>query len=99
MGITSPRPYEKGGPEALKYHRALIEGKHVNIVLPPGERVKPGELPDAAFVFLDRLTFVNAELIRNGHAWASKAPDTKEYRALFVRLEERARAHHRGMWQ
>jgi len=97
IGLEGPSPGEKGFEEAVDFHRKLVEGKWVNIMPGPKSRDPDGDI--LGFVFINKLTFVNADLIRKGHARANPEPPNTEYEILFEHLEKRARRRKLGIWR
>lgn len=97
VGIRAPQPKERGYEQALAFHRKLVQGKFVNILFDAKPKDDDGTL--LAFVFINQLTFVNAELVRLGYAKAYPQPPNIKYQLLFERLEERARTRQLGIWK
>jgi len=81
--------------EATRYNRQLVAGKTVRLEKDVSETDRHGRL--LRYVFVGD-TFVNAELVRQGLAWAKVyEPDTK-YQDYLEELEEEARQARRGIW-
>lgn len=97
VGIRAPQHNEQGYAQALGFHRKLVQGKFVNISFDAKPKDEDGTL--LAFVFINQLTFVNAELVRFGYAKAYPQPPNTKYQLLFERLEERARNRQLGIWK
>lgn len=97
IGVKGPRPEEKSYQAAMTFHRKMVEGKWANIL--PGAMSKAQDGSTWSFVFIGKLTFVNAELIRFGHARSFPMEPNIEYRVLFDRLQERAAQKKIGIWQ
>jgi hypothetical protein len=90
------KPVEYFSEEATQFTKRLVEGKDVTLKYGPELRGKYGRL--LAYVYLLDGTFVNAEIIKQGHGFAyTKYPF--EYADLFVLLEKDAEQHKRGYWQ
>jgi len=83
--------------DAHAYHKKLVKGKTVTVLL--GEIEKDQEGSYLGHVFLGQQAFVNAELIRNGYALTEDYPSDFEYQSLFVRLQSYARDKGLGIWQ
>lgn len=97
IGLKGPSVNEEGYKEAIDFHRKLVEGKWVNIL--PGLKSRDSDGNILGFVFINKLTFVNADLIRNGHARVHPATPNTEYKILFEHLEKRARRRNLGIWK
>jgi len=80
---------------ALKLNRDLVEGKVVRLEKDVSDKDKYGRL--LRYVYVDDL-FVNAELVRQGLAWAKAYPPDTKYQEYLTQLENEAREAGRGMW-
>ncbi len=81
--------------EATIYNRQLVEGKTVRLEKDISETDKYERL--LRYVYVDDI-FVNAELVRQGLAWAKVyEPDTK-YQDYLEELEAEAKQAGRGLW-
>ncbi len=81
--------------EATRYNRQLVEGKTVRLEKDISETDKYERL--LRYVYVGN-TFVNAELVRQGLAWAKVyEPDTK-YQDTLERTEAEARQDKIGIW-
>jgi micrococcal nuclease len=103
IGINAPeiahetRPPERFGPEARAFNRKLVYQKPVRLELDRERQDQYGRL--LAYVFLKDGTFVNAELVRAGHAYyLFRTPNTK-YDQLLLRLQRDAMAKRVGLWK
>jgi endonuclease YncB( thermonuclease family) len=103
VGINAPeiahedRPAERFGPEARAFNRNLVYQKPVRLELDRERQDQYGRL--LAYVFLKDGTFVNAELVRAGHAYyLFRTPNTK-YDQLLLRLQREAMAKRVGLWR
>ena len=103
IGINAPeiahetRPPERCGPEARAFNRNLVYQKPVRLELDRERQDQYGRL--LAYVFLKDGTFVNAELVRAGHAYyLFRTPNTK-YDQLLLRLQRDAMAKRVGLWK
>ena len=94
--LTDKRPeYCALAQEATRYNRQLVEGKTIRLEKDVSETDKYGRL--LRYVYVDNI-FVNAELVRQGLAWAKVyEPDTK-YQDYLEELEAEARQDGRGLW-
>ena len=82
--------------EATRYNRQLVEGENVRLEKDVSETDKYGRL--LRYVYVEN-TFVNAELVRQGLAWAKTyEPDTK-YQGTLEEAEAEARQDKIGIWQ
>lgn len=100
IGIDTPERYPPRGPqyygeEAKEANRMLVEGKKVRLEWDVIKRDKYGRL--LAYVFVDTI-FVNAELLRFGHAKVYFIPPNVRYRTLFAKLEAEACSTQQGLW-
>ena len=80
---------------ALKLNRQLVEGKVVRLEKDVSDTDKYGRL--LRYVYVDDV-FVNAELVRQGLAWAKAYPPDTKYQDHLEQLEKEAREAGRGMW-
>jgi micrococcal nuclease len=82
--------------EATRLNRQLVEGETVRLEKDISETDKYGRL--LRYVYVGD-TFVNAELVRQGLAWAKAyEPDTK-YQDILDEAEAEARQGKVGIWQ
>jgi len=82
--------------EATRYNKQLVEGKNVRLEKDVSEIDKYGRL--LRYVYVDDI-FINAELVRQGLAWAKAyEPDTK-YQDTLEKTESEARQDKIGIWQ
>ncbi len=98
IGIDTPEIYpelETYGMEALEANRRLVEGKEVRLERDVSETDKYGRL--LRYVYVDDI-FVNAELVRQGLAWAKAYPPDIKYQDLLEELEAEAKRARRGIW-
>ena len=97
MSIVAPEEGEANYKSAFDYHRKLEQGKYVKILFDSVQRDKDGAL--LGLVFVNQMTFVNAELVRRGYARAKPRPPNLKYERLFANLQKRAQSRNLGMWQ
>ncbi|MFH1578212.1 MAG: thermonuclease family protein [Candidatus Omnitrophota bacterium] len=84
------------GKEAYKFTRNLVEGKRVRIEFDLEKYDKYGRL--LCYVYLEDGTFVNDQIIRQGHASLLTIPPNVKYVDLFRTAYEEARENNRGLW-
>lgn len=90
--VDAPEKSQDHGKAATAALSKLIMGKDVQVK--PFEQDRYDRL--VGIVYLGTLD-VNAELVRNGHAWAMRRYMRKADAAL-CSLEEEARLNRRGLW-
>jgi endonuclease YncB( thermonuclease family) len=102
IGIDAPELDDKRpeycalAQEATRCNRQLVEGKTVRLEKDISETDKYERL--LRYVYVDDI-FVNAELVRQGLAWAKTyEPDTK-YQGILEKAEAEARQDKTGIWQ
>ncbi|MBA7708631.1 hypothetical protein ES703_117534 [subsurface metagenome] len=102
IGIDTPELDDKRAEycalaqDATRCNRQLVEGKTVRLEKDISETDKYGRL--LRYVFVDNI-FVNAELVRQGLAWAKVyEPDTK-YQDTLEKAEAEARQDRVGLWR
>jgi len=98
IGIDAPEIYpemEACGMEALQANRVLVDGKEVRLERDVSETDKYGRL--LRYVYVNDI-FVNAELVREGLAYAGAYPPDTKYQAYLEKLEAEARQAGRGIW-
>ncbi len=100
VGINAPELHRVDkitrelGRAAKSYNEQLVLGRAVT-VLPVGPPDKYGRT--VAYVIVPG-AFVNAVLVQRGFAAVASTPKNHRHKALFVRLEEEAKRHRRGLW-
>ncbi len=102
VGIDTPETHDPRkavqcfGEEAVAANRALVEGKRVKVVRDVSERDKYGRF--LGYIYLEDGTFVNAELVQRGFAFAYKyQPDIAHYTEL-KNFERAAQSQGQGLW-
>jgi micrococcal nuclease len=98
IGIDTPEVHpqlEASGMEALQANRELVEGKEVRLERDVSETDKYGRL--LRYVYVNGI-LVNAELVRQGLAYARAYPPDTKYQDYLEELETEAREAGRGMW-
>ncbi len=89
---TWDKPHGGHGTEA---NRALVEGKEVRLVKDVSNRDKYDRL--LRYVYVGDV-FVNAKLVKDGHAQAKDYPPDSTHAAEFAELEQQAKAANKGCW-
>ena len=101
IGIDTPELDDKRAElcalaqEATRYNRELLEGKSVRLEKDVSETDKYGRL--LRYVYVGG-TFVNAELVRRGLAWAIPYPPDTKYQDELDEAEAEARQAGKGLW-
>ena len=101
IGIDTPEIFDKRpevralAQEASRFNKKLVEDKTVRLEKDVTETDKYGRL--LRYVYVDD-TFVNAELVREGLAWAKSYPPDTKHQDYFDELEAEARQAHQGIW-
>jgi micrococcal nuclease len=101
IGIDTPemddgRPeYRALAEEATRVNRDMAEGKNVSLEKDVSETDQYGRLLRYVFV---GYSFVNAELVSGGYAWAKSYPPDTKYDALFHDLALDAEQQGLGVW-
>ena len=102
IGIDAPElddkraEYSALAQEATRYNRQLVEGKTVRLEKDASETDRYGRL--LRYVYVDDI-FVNAELARQGLAWAKAYPPDTKYQDTLEKAEAEARQDKIGIWQ
>jgi micrococcal nuclease len=95
IGIDTPELGEPGADEATEANRQLVEGEDVRLEKDISETDKYGRL--LRYVYVGD-TFVNAELVKYGLAWANAYEPDIKYQGDFEELEAKAREAGLGIW-
>lgn len=98
IGANTPEVYfglECYGREASQANKRFVEGQTVRLIRDVRERDDFGRL--LRYVYVGEV-FVNAELIRQGYAYAKAYPPDTRYAALFEELADLARREKAGLW-
>jgi micrococcal nuclease len=98
IGIDTPevRPEpEPFGIEALEANRRLVEGRAVRLERDVSETDKYDRL--LRYVYVDGI-FVNADLVRQGLAYARAYPPDTGFQEHLEAMEAEARREGRGIW-
>jgi len=96
IGIDSPETDEFYYSEAKQMNIDLLAGRKVRLESDTTDKDKYGRL--LRYIFVDDI-FVNAEMVRQGCAWAyAYQPDVK-YQVYLEAMEKEARQLKRGFWR
>ena len=102
IGIDTPelndeRPkFRALAQEATKLNRELVEGKTIRLKNDVSETDRYGRL--LRYVYVDNI-LVNAELVRQGLAWAKSYPPDTKYQDVLEKAEAGARSDKIGLWR
>ena len=96
IGIDSPEIDEFYYLEAKKMNAELLNGREVRLEKDITDKDKYGRL--LRYVYAGD-TFVNAEMVRQGCAWATTYPPDIKYLVYLDSLEKEARQLKRGLWR
>jgi len=101
IGIDTPELDDKRpefralAQEATRYNRQLVAGETVRLEKDISETDRYGRL--LRYVFVGD-TFVNAELVKEGLAWAKSYPPDTKYQDYLEEMEAEARQNGKGIW-
>ena len=101
IGVDTPetkdprKPVERFGKEAAAFNMKLVERKTVKLVKDVSETDRYGRL--LRYVYTGTL-FVNAELVRQGYAYASSYPPDVSHQEEFKKLQKQAMSAGLGLW-
>jgi micrococcal nuclease len=96
IGIDSPEIDEYYYVEAKQMNAELLDGKKVRLEKDITDKDKYGRL--LRYVYVDDV-FVNAEMVRQGCAWAMVYPPDIKYLVYLESMEKEARQLKRGFWK
>ena len=96
IGIDSPEVNEFYYAESRQWNADMVAGKQVRLEGDVTDKDKYGRLLRYAFV---GDTFVNAEMVRQGCAWAEAYPPDLKYQVYLKAMEKEARELQRGFWK
>lgn len=85
------------GAQALEFNNALVGGKKIWIEWGPKLRDKQSRL--LGYVFTEEGVFVNAEILKAGHAKARILVPNVRYADEFREWESQARQAKKGLWE
>ncbi len=101
IGVDTPetkhpsKPVEFFGKQASRYNKSIVSGNRLVLDYDVERKDRYGRT--LAYVHRGD-TFVNARLVAGGYAQTLTYPPNVRYASLFRWLQERARAHNRGLW-
>lgn len=101
IGIDTPelhhpsKPVEKYAQEAYEFNKGLVDGKELRLIKDISETDKYSRL--LRYVYVGDL-FVNAELVKQGYAYALSYPPDVAHSDEFVELQAQAREAGLGLW-
>ena len=98
VGLDTPEmgaDPECGAQEATDFNRRLVEGKQVKLL--PGPKDTDGFGRLLRYIFVDGV-FVNAELVRTGHAIPRLYHPEEPFARLFAHLGQNAGTDGLGSW-
>lgn len=96
IGIDSPEVDEFYYVEAKQMNMELLDGKEVRLEKDITDKDKYGRL--LRYVYVGDV-FVNAEMVRQGCAWAMVYPPDTKYLVYFEAMEKEARQLKQGFWK
>jgi len=96
IGIDSPETDEFYYTEARQMNADLVEGKEVRLESDVTDKDEYGRL--LRYVYAGD-TLVNAELVKQGCAWATAYPPDIKYQVYLDAMEKEARQLERGFWK
>ncbi|MBI2947959.1 MAG: thermonuclease family protein [Verrucomicrobia bacterium] len=94
LGIEAPEEQDRYGEPATQANHLLVTGKSIRIEFGKPREDRDGRL--LAYVFIEKV-FVNAELVRQGHAHVRRPVDVA-YRSALMQAQDEARLAGRGIW-
>ncbi len=101
IGIDAPELDDKRAEycalaqEATRYNRQLVEGEMVRLEKDISETDQYGRL--LRYIYVDDI-LINAELVRQGLAWAEAYPPDTKYQDYLKEMEAEAKQAGRGIW-
>ncbi len=96
IGVDTPERGDYYYSEATQANRALVAEQQVVLVKDVSETDRFGRL--LRYIYLPDGTFVNAELVAQGYAFAVTFPPDVQQQQYFQSLEREARETGRGLW-
>lgn len=95
IGIDAPEKDDFAYYNATVMNEKLVLGKKVILERDVSDKDRYGRL--LRYVFIDN-TFVNAELVKSGFAFAQAYPPDIKYQVFLEALENEARQKRNGVW-
>lgn len=86
---------EKFAVEAKKYNRSLVHGRRVRLEFGADKKDKYGRW--LAYVYVGDL-MLNEEMLRQGYGTILILPPNEKHMDLFIKAQQDARTHKRGVW-
>lgn len=96
LGVDAPERDEPYYSEACQANQRLVQGKKVRLERDISDTDRYGRF--LRYVYVND-TFVNAELVRQGYAYARPYPPDTKYQVYLEAAEREAKFSRRGMWQ
>ncbi|MBM4446774.1 MAG: hypothetical protein FJ023_05405 [Chloroflexi bacterium] len=96
IGIDSPESDEFYCLEAKQVNEDLVAGKKVRLERDISDKDSYGRL--LRYVYVGD-NFINAEMVRQGCAWAVAYPPDVKYQVYLEAMEKEARQTKRGFWR
>jgi micrococcal nuclease len=96
IGIDAPESGEFYYPEAKQINEGMVAGKKVRLERDISDKDSYGRLLRYVYIGDD---FVNAEIVRQGCAWAVAYPPDVKFQVSLEAMEKEARESKRGVWR
>jgi micrococcal nuclease len=96
IGIDAPESGEFYYLESKQVNEGLVAGKSVRLERDISDKDSYGRLLRYVYVGDE---FVNAEMVRQGCAWAIAYPPDIKYQVYLEAIEKEARQSRRGIWR
>ncbi len=96
IGIDAPESGEFYYLEAKQINEGLVAGKNVRLERDISDKDSYGRLLRYVYIGDD---FINAEIVRQGCAWAIAYPPDVKYQVYLEAMEKEARQLKRGIWR
>jgi micrococcal nuclease len=96
IGIDAPESGEFYYLEAKQINEGLVAGKNVRLERDISDKDSYGRLLRYVYIGDDS---VNAEMVRQGCAWAIAYPPDVKYQVYLEAMEKEARQSKRGIWR
>ncbi len=96
IGIDSPETDEYYYMQAKQMNEELVAGKKVRLERDVSDKDKYGRL--LRYVYVGD-SFINAEMVKRGCAWATAYPPDVKYDAYLEALEKEAKQKRQGFWK
>jgi micrococcal nuclease len=96
IGIDAPESGELYYLEAKQANEGLVTGKKIRLESDISDKDSYGRLLRYVYVGDD---FINAEMVRQGYAWAVAYPPDVKYQVYLEAIEKEARQTKCGVWR